>query len=97
MELDELTLATFEPRVGDAFALGGTGNDAIELVLESATAAGTWPGGRDPFSLVFRGPAQPLLPQATYRLEHAGLGALEIFIVPIGQDGAVTRYEAVFT
>jgi hypothetical protein len=35
----------------------------------------------------------PPLPQRIYRVEHAELGAIEIFLVPIAAD----RYEAVFT
>jgi hypothetical protein len=96
MDLHELTLATFEPRVGDSFTIDAA-PVLVELVLESANAAGERPGGREPFSLVFRGPLEPLLAQAIYRLEHADLGALEIFIVPIGQDADSTSYEAIFT
>ena len=50
-----------------------------------------------PFSLVFGGPRQPFLEQRTYRLSHADLGELDIFLVPIGysaQGGFL--YEAVF-
>jgi hypothetical protein len=36
------------------------------------------------------------LPQATYRLEHATLGAMDVFLVPIGQDREGVRYEAIF-
>ena len=99
MGLADLTLATFEPLVGDGFALqiGAGEGEAIELVLESATKSGEWPGGRDPFSLVFRGPQNPLLPQATYGLRHPGLGLVEIFIVPIASDAAGAAYQAIFT
>jgi len=96
MHLDEWTLATFKPRVGDAFTIDAA-PAPVELVLESATAVGERPDGRDPFSLVFRGPLAPLLGQAIHRLEHAELGALEIFIVPLGQDADSTSYEAIFT
>lgn len=96
MDLGELTLATFEPLVGDRFAVDGAAAD-LALVLHSATAAGEWPGGRDPFSLVFVGPGEPLLAQAIYALRHAELGRLEIFLVPVARDGAGVRYEAVFT
>jgi hypothetical protein len=51
---------------------------------------------REPFSLVFAGPAAPVLPQSIYRLENDDLGALEIFLVPIGRDAGGTRYEAAF-
>ncbi|MDX6680264.1 MAG: hypothetical protein QOG94_303 [Solirubrobacteraceae bacterium] len=96
MDLGELTLATFEPLVAETFAVV-VQPATIELVLESATTLGARPGGRDPFTLVFRGPPEPLLPQATYTFEHADLGVLEIFIVPIGRDADGTIYEAIFT
>jgi hypothetical protein len=96
MSLDELTLATFTPLVGEPFTLAAPG-EPLELVLESATAVGGASAGRDPFSLVFRGPPEPLLEQAIHRFEHPGLGALEIFVVPLGRDAGGARYEAVFT
>jgi len=96
MRLEDLTLAMFEPLVGDTFAVDiGTG-PPLDLVLTAATPAGDQPGGRAPFSLVFDGPSQPLLAQAIYPLEHAELGTLEIFIVPLGRAAEATRYEAVF-
>ncbi|MGD0606849.1 MAG: hypothetical protein ABSA53_25080 [Streptosporangiaceae bacterium] len=43
------------------------------------------------------------MPQGIYRLEHAQLGTLEFFIVPVGpaeaadsKAGQAMRYEAVF-
>lgn len=96
MDLGEATLEDFEPRIGDAFAVGAAGA-SVELVLHSALGLGEWPGGRQPFSLTFRGPTEPLLPQATYPVEHAELGAFALFVVPIGQDAGGTLYEAVFT
>jgi hypothetical protein len=95
MDLRELTIETFEPRVGDVFALDAP--QPVELVLHAVVALGPWPGGRQPFSLTFRGPDEPRLAQATYRLEHPELGALEIFIVPVGHDGDGLSYEAIFT
>jgi hypothetical protein len=40
-----------------------------------------------------RGPDGPNMPQRTFRLEQAELGALDLFLVPIGPG----EYEAVFT
>jgi hypothetical protein len=54
-------------------------------------------GHREPFSLIFRGPRAPILPQRIYRFDFAQLGPLEIFIVPIGPDESGMRYEAIFT
>jgi len=96
MRLEDLTLAMFEPLVDDTFTLDAGAGEPLHLVLTAATPAGEQPGGRAPFGLIFMGPPQPLLPQAIYRLEHAELGTLEIFIVPLGQDAEATRYEAIF-
>jgi hypothetical protein len=48
------------------------------------------------FSLLFRGPIIPLLPQRTYRLQHEQLGEQDIFLVPLGADAGSMQYEAVF-
>lgn len=94
--LERFTLDTFAGRLGETFVLRA---DPEELRLELVEAEGsghTTPGGRDAFSIVFRGPVEPLLPQATYPIEHEELGAFDLFLVPIGRDDAGVRYEAVF-
>jgi hypothetical protein len=101
--LKRLTVDTFAPAVGEVFTLDAGDVGRVELELLSAhlhepdapveDASGT----RAPFTLEFRGPADPMLPQHIYRLEHPALGPMEIFIVPIGRDEVGTTYEAVFT
>ena len=54
-------------------------------------------GRREPFSVIFRGPMEPVMAQQTWHLENDEMGALEIFLVPIGPDQQGMRYEAVFT
>src|SRR6266404_8792378 len=51
---------------------------------------------REPFSLVFRGPAQLLLPQGIYKMRNASLGEMEIFLVQIASDQTSSSFEAVF-
>ena len=82
-DLEALTADDFAPHLHERFALS-----PLELELVEVTGA----GGR-PFTLVFRGPGEPLLPQRIHRLEHPVLGALDLFLVPIGPG----RYEAIFT
>jgi hypothetical protein len=53
--------------------------------------------GVERFSLFFQGPGEFCLPQRIYRMEHEALGALDIFIVPIGIEGNRYQYEAVFS
>lgn len=102
--LGTLTLQTFLPCVGGAFRLttddGGTFD--LELIEAAAPRSGpgrggaSRPGKREPFSLLFRGPSQPVLPQRIYPLRHDTLGTLELFLVPVGPDDKGLCYEAVF-
>lgn len=96
MGLEDLTVADFAPRVGERFAIALSEGE-IELVLRSAETIADRPGGRVPFSLIFRGPEQPRLAQAIYPLDHGELGVLEIFVVPIAGDAESTTYQAVFS
>ncbi len=73
---------------------------AIPVVLIEVTEYGsgaTGPHRQQPFSVLFRGPTLPVLPQRTYVMDHNSLGRLELFLVPVGPDGQGMRYEAVFT
>jgi hypothetical protein len=97
--LDRFTTEHFEPHCGTAFRIDFTDHAPVELVLAQVDAFGgpATSEGRQPFSLLFHGPLTPVLPQRIYPLQHAELGVLEIFIVPLGPDDVGMRYEAVFS
>ena len=102
MSLETLTIETFQAHVDSAFTITLASGEVLTLTLIEARALGAaqLPEGRAPFALLFRHPALPrqaYLPQHIYRLEHASLGALEVFIVPLGPDAEGMRYEAIFT
>lgn len=59
---------------------------------DTAAAAGTV-GSEDCFSASFQGAAYAPLEQGTYKLSHATLGSLTLFLVPVGQSGRVRTYE----
>jgi hypothetical protein len=94
--LDLLTAEDFRPHLGARFRLPQESVECelIELTEQEGSARS---GSRKAFSVVFRGPAQPVLDQRIRRLEHDGIGALELFLVPIGLDSDGVLYEAVFT
>jgi hypothetical protein len=101
--LAALTCGDFAGCLGQRFRLTREGDapEAGALLLEllrvdAAPTRDRVPRARAPFSAVFLGPAEPVLPQQIYRLENATLGCLEIFLVPIGRDERGVRYEAVF-
>lgn len=101
-DLDWLTYAHFDGREGERFDASVGGETVVPLVLEQATeselSGGPGPDGqqRHQFNLVFRGPAAPVHPQGSYRLAHADLGELELFLVPLSQASDGVRYEAAF-
>jgi hypothetical protein len=97
-DLASLTADDFAAHSGSRYLLRFAGGaEPISLELVEITAGGPGPrrGGR-PFSLVFRGPRSPSLPQAQYRLEHPAMGELDVFLVPIALDPQGLSYEAVF-
>ena len=92
-----LTLQDFVPLQGGHFELDSGDQGLLPFSLIETLALTPHPSAvRAPFSLVFEGPAQPLLPQATYELAHPTLGPLNIFLVPVARSPAGIRYEAVF-
>ena len=52
---------------------------------------------RDPFSILFYIQHQEPLLQQTYQVSHPSLGAIDIFLVPLGPKSDGISYEAVFT
>src|SRR5438105_11810080 len=91
--LDTVTIDDFRPLQGDRFRIAPDGAEPLEVELVEVTEIPREPGGRAPFSLVFRGGPNPPLLQSIYRVEHEKFGELDIFLVPI----AVDRYQAIFT
>jgi hypothetical protein len=100
--LDKLTSADFQPFFEQTFHIRLESGDALKVVLIEVTELGSeqeWDGDsgrRKPFSLLFRGAMEPLLPQRIYRVEHPDMGALDIFLVPVGPDREGMCYEALF-
>jgi hypothetical protein len=92
-DLETLTKDDFAALVGDRFRIAPDDAPAFDAELVAVDEIAREPGGRAPFSLVFQAGPAPPLPQRIHRVEHAALGALAIFLVPVGPG----RYEAVFT
>ena len=93
-----LTVQRFEPLQGQRFELRTEheGPWAADLIKVGRSGGPAF-GGREPFTLLFRGPAQPLLPQSIYQVSSAALAAVDIFLVPIGATAEGVNYEAVFS
>jgi len=97
---EQVTIESFEPHVGSSFWAEFPNGAKVELRLTRAAKVMESEAARlerHPFSLFFDGPRSFLLRQHTYRLAHEQLGAMEIFLVPVGETRETYQYEAVFT
>jgi hypothetical protein len=96
--LDQLQSTDFDSYLNETFSIRLEGIEPIDLELVSVTEAGTRskPEARQPFSLHFLGPvSSQYLLQRIYILEHLHMGALELFLVPLGPERGRMRYEAI--
>jgi hypothetical protein len=99
-ELGEVTLETFAGHVGEPFRIRVPEADvAVGVTLGTAEqlSQDVGLGSRLPFSIIFYGPSDRILPQQIYSVEHEALGSYELFLVPLQPDDNGARYEAVFT
>lgn len=79
---------------GQVFTIDAGGRQvSLKVSAVNPIAASSRPGGG--FSLMFRGPRETPLPQATYRFTGTS-GVHDIFIVPVAADASGRLYEAVF-
>jgi len=67
-------------------------------LTEAEPLRATWskPGHRPPFSLIFVGKHPQVLEQRLYPFDLAGIGKVDIFLVPIGKDENGVSYQALF-
>lgn len=110
MSLDLLTVTSesFTPFVKEIFTLK-TDAGEVELLLHNVKLYpdthmrdavveidGVEIPPRQPFSLTFEGPREPVVPQGNYDLTHPKMGTFNIMIKPFMQDARNTVYESVF-
>ena len=93
--LDDLSASVFAAQLDTEFRVAFEGIPPVMLELFEVTE-GDPASVQEHFSLVFRGPHDRVLSQGMCRMEHAELGVVVLFIVPIGPDSRGMRYEAVF-
>lgn len=99
--LNKLTYSDFAAYLNQTFRIHLESIDPLEAELIDVAHMGSEPqdeGVRWAFSIVLRGPREPVLPQQIYSVEHEQMGPLDLFLVPLGPDkeGHI-EYEAVFT
>lgn len=107
--LDQLTSGDFAAHLHEIFRLhtGAAaeepgqepGGDQLQLELIKVAEFGPEATAtrRRAFSLLFREPGPGYVGQRIYTLDHASLGRLNLFLVPVGPGEGGMRYEAIFT
>ena len=93
--LDKLNAKVFAEHLNTGFKVHRSGAEPLTLELIEVKDNDPSPA-IELFSVHFRGPAAPRLPQQIYRLEHDKLGAFEIFLTAIAGDAQGLTYESVF-
>ena len=104
--VDHLTLDDFAPHLGKAFPIHALNPQDgalifIALRLEQAQSlpfalAQSGEAALHSFQLSFYGPLDKPLGQGTYEMAHPTRGSILMFLVPVGQDDKMRRYEAIF-
>jgi hypothetical protein len=93
--VDTLEHEIFSSYLNTTFRISLDESNTLETELVSVSDHLLSPQ-QERFALVFRGPGQPLLPQAIYRFEHDEMGEFTLFIVPVRQEEDGIYYEACF-
>jgi hypothetical protein len=103
---DQLTADRFQPHTGSHFSVNGVPPlllaEVRRLTIPAATPeagpeTGSAVASQVAFALEFTADHDGYLPQGTYLLQHDALGALALFLVPLGPGpGSLMRYEAIF-
>jgi len=100
--LEQLTYHDFSKAVKSKFVVWVESQDSLEFELTEVTtpritvAGGAKKSTYENFALLFKGPANRILPQKIYRFESPALGGFELFVVPTDQDAAGIQYQATF-
>lgn len=97
MDTATATSADFAPLIGDTFVSTLADGSRLDLELTDCADLPANPRATQGFSLVFRHGSADVYPQHIHALSHDGLGDLELFLVPIGQDEEGIYYEALFS
>ena len=98
MMLEDLTHEDFEPHVGTGFTIRTDDHDEVLTLTAVEPGKQYVETGRQSFAVVFNGSSNDLMFHSQMvRLNHAGMGVLDVMISPVGRnDDGTYRYEAIF-
>lgn len=95
-DLRDMTAEDFSKMEGSVFTVTSIDTKLdLELIEVKKLGSGERNGGA--FSLLWQGPSEPVLQQATYCVSQAAIGSHDVFLVPVAEKEAGYQYEAIFT
>jgi hypothetical protein len=97
MDLATVRCEEFAACLGHGFEIVFTdGTLPVKLVQAKQWGPDQPPNIRQPFTLMFRLARNLRLPQGIYKMRHAQLGEMELFLVQVAADANSSTLEAVF-
>ena len=93
--MDHLKASDFEANLHTKFKIYRTGDEVFEAELVEVLELHNTEV-LEAFSIIFLVPVEFGLYQQIFPIEHATMGKMELFIVPVNQVETGYRYEAIF-
>jgi len=90
-----LKRSTFMPLRGTTFRMTGVGDDVDVTLAEVNDLLPRQAGDEHRFALVFLPPSGHAGSQGIYTFRHRDIGAVALFVAPVGRGVDRPRYEAV--
>ena len=94
MSSEQFEREKFAAAIGSTFVTSG-GDVTAELVLAKVGDLHETPG-RQGFSIEFLAPENCSVAQGLYDLEHADLGKMQLFLVPVGMRKGQLQLQSIF-
>ena len=90
---------TFESKLEDVFEIKFNPSVKTACHIHEITSSQTLAVNKkhNQFSVIFASPSSEVYEQGIYKVSHAELGELALFLVPVYGDEETVHYEAIFT
>ena len=92
---DSISFGDFAEHVNAQFTVA-TAQGSVTLELTEVAVGNPVEGFRQPFSLIFAGPIDPVLAEGIHTLSNSATGSLDIYLIPVASMGERQSYQAIF-
>lgn len=96
MDIAAVRQKDFEAFLGKSGVIRA-GEESMSLEVAEVSPLGHSKREGGGFSVLFRGPREPVIDQAIHHLWFSETMKLDVFLVPVGEETQAVLYEAIFT